>query len=402
MSDDTSICCATKGREGNDVLHVLAKRAYRVLPTGQCRLAPTQLPLVYEPVDYEQKGQGGASPLKTESDAMCNGKPGTDVVIQGRAHTRRGPQPTADVAVAVTTSTSTASDAWRYARRVRVFGDRRVEQSRDGQLRFSAPLPFETMDLTYDRAYGGRDLWAEKKHPDPLTEFMKKHADPGKRPDSAYAYPRNPAGRGYLVKMDPEALAELNLPNVEDPANLLTPERLCVGDFRRWHQAVQPAGFDWVDPSWFPRLGFLGLIPDFDGGAEDLPEVRQGYLPAEIVRSADEHLLPPALFAETSDRFCHGGSPGFCLPTLIGTERILVSGMHPGVPVLEVPLPGERPRVVVEPPIGARVEPTPALRTVVLDVEGSQLVTVWEARVPMDRPLTETQKGRIRYSVAWS
>jgi hypothetical protein len=130
--------------------------------------------------------------------------------------------------------------------------------------------------------------------------------------------------------------------------------------------------------------------------------VRQGYLPAEIVRSADEHLLPPALFAETSDRFCHGGSPGFCLPTLIGTERILVSGMHPGVPVLEVPLPGERPRVVVEPPIGARVEPTPALRTVVLDVEGSQLVTVWEARVPMDRPLTETQKGRIRYSVAWS
>ncbi len=168
-----SMLVGTDDGAGADVLHILAKRTYDILPTGYCKIASMQVPLQFDELYYDKKGQGGGAPPRAESDLMCNGKPGTDVVVQGKAYVTGGPRPMTEVSVAVLTAITTAEDARKRACRIRVIGDRMVELLANGQLRFTAPEPFVSMDLTYDRAYGGRDIWAEETHPDPLVPFLK-------------------------------------------------------------------------------------------------------------------------------------------------------------------------------------------------------------------------------------
>lgn len=130
--------------EGHQIASVVLK-ATLMLPGddgGVCRLAREQLEVRTEP-SYE--GGVGKSSIRYPAD-LVPGKPGTDVVFVGHAHTpghRRQTELIARLKVGA------------LQRSIAVVGDRSWVTSLLGSA-ISAPQPFTTMPIVYERAFGGR------------------------------------------------------------------------------------------------------------------------------------------------------------------------------------------------------------------------------------------------------
>ncbi|WP_394830336.1 DUF2169 domain-containing protein [Pendulispora rubella] len=390
----------TEAPNGTALLHAFAKRTYTFAPGHRPVVAPLQVPLHMEPSYYEATGQGSDAAPLTDPDVFCHQKAGTDVVVQGTAHSMNGPVPFMDVGVGIMGT----SEPEKVARRIRVTGDRRVEYRGEGNdVVFTPPEPFERMPLTYDRAYGGRDLWSPVDHPDKEAIWLAKYSRSSSDELSMYVYPRNPAGRGFLVHPSRAAFDALELPNLEFPEDRLTPSRLCTGDLYQWPKAPFPAGFDWFDPSWFPRLAFLlSMGAPHACKAEDFCEVRSGVIPPELVaQPTEDTVLKFTPGAPGQERFYHGASPWLAVAPLTGQETIVLWGMHPTAPRFDIPLPTEVPQVLFELPDGRVVESEASLRTVVVRPDEGQLTMVWVARHAMSQPLTEAQVSRMRHAVRW-
>jgi hypothetical protein len=128
-------------------------------------------------------------------------KKGCDVAVFGQAHAPGG-RPTESMEV----SLKIGSD---LQRRLVVTGDRAWSKAgRD--FRATAPQPFVTMPLTYDRAYGGAALVQDSL---------------------VGPYPDNPEGRGFVAL--PEHVEGILLPNVEEADQLV----------KDWKQQPMPGGF---------------------------------------------------------------------------------------------------------------------------------------------------------------
>ena len=106
-----------------------------------------------------------------------------------------------------------------------VTGDRAARFVEGGRPVFTDPSPFLRMDLRYELAYGGIDVYSNKAF--------------------GFPYLRNPLGRGFVVANSAKAVDRLSLPNLEDPDAPLTPEKLCVEDYQKWEEQPLPAGFGW-------------------------------------------------------------------------------------------------------------------------------------------------------------
>jgi hypothetical protein len=111
-------------------------------------------------------------------------------------------------------------DVGGAVRRVVVFGDRVWAKQFGGGLVPSDPLPFESIPIGFDRAFGGG--WDEP--PGLMASTNLPH--PGYR----HAHPLNPGGQGYYP--DAERARGAPLPNVERPEALI----------QRWNDAPDPAG----------------------------------------------------------------------------------------------------------------------------------------------------------------
>ena len=161
-------------------------------------------------------------------------------------------------------------------KRVTITGRRCVRWS--PTLRFTDPEPFTTMPMTNRNAYGGTDGRVPFEEPRSTDELMTLlGAFPG-------TYPRNPAGKGYVVSLDPVD-GDVELPNLEDPDRLLTPETLFVRDPREWWLRPLPCTLGFRDLAMFPRLLPFGWRPAFAPPDDDrLEEVRLGDLPAGFAR----------------------------------------------------------------------------------------------------------------------
>lgn len=152
-------------------------------------------------------------------------------------------------------------------RRLIVFGDRWWERRLGGALEASAPAPFDRIELSFGRAFGG----AYDLPPGLLPGTDLPH--PGIR----VAYPLNEHGIGYY----PEERAALGapLPNIERPDQLV----------RTWNDAPDPAGF-----SPCPALGALRMKPEVHAAAsstEGTPSLASGA--AQVLRLY--HHAPPVL-----------------------------------------------------------------------------------------------------------
>jgi hypothetical protein len=206
------------------------------------------------------------------------------------------------------------------------------------------------MEIRYERAFGGED-WVS----DPALPFF---------------YPRNYRGTGVALKNIAEAVDGLKLPNLEDPGDMLTPERVILDDRDAWNNLPLPQGFGWFQKTWYPRCSFVGSIQGRMDPDTVMREETLGLVPRHQIALLRQRKLP-----SFDVRFNNGASLGMALPRLNGDEPMRLTGLSPEG-ILEVKLPGEKPRIMMDIGLG-RNELAVALDTVCLRMEEMQLDLVW-------------------------
>lgn len=329
--------------QGGHVLSVLLKRSYRILANQVCTRAEEDSPLNPGEVFWDTPMN---SSVRYESDFVPF-KLQTDVVVIGRAHAPLG-VPIRQCQVRVRVG---ACD-----KQIVVTGDRQARfTATDRAPVFTDPAPFTEMGLRYERAYGGIDVFSDDTCP--------------------YPYPRNPLGSGFAVRNQPESVDRLVLPNLEDPGDPLTPERLCIGEFGRWTEQPQPVGLGWFPKIWQPRCQWAGVLPADRATEQEMRAAYAALVPPDQRQAYVEHGLPDMDF-----RFFNGASANMSLPYLTGGEAVATENLTPEGQ-FDFRLPQERPCIGLD--IGSGIElPDAVLHTVQIRLEARELDLVWRAAVP--------------------
>jgi hypothetical protein len=365
-------------------LALIAKRAYRIEPGRRASPLPDDLPVTTEPTYAESCNDGAGRRLIAEADAGALGKPLTDVLVRGSARSLRGP--------ALVVETGVRVGAARKA--VRALGNRRIGVTASG-LSFSAPEPFARMPIVWDHAYGGRDQHAES-----LFERHEHRAPLGGRTDLAplrpkVIYPRNAAGRGYALDIDRERLDGTLAPNLEDPADPVTPDRLLSATTTDWIDRPVAASYEPIDLFTFPRAAFF-IRPMFDPPQRPVHELASGaVLHEDLTKKLD-------LRSVASPRMFNAAPAGLAVCRLEGGERVSVWNMHARHELLEFELPDDRPKLLLEPP-GVTVRELPALlQTVLIEPDEDRVTLTWAGVLPVAMPYPAEMTATMRHAVVWS
>lgn len=311
-------------------------------------------------------------------------KRASDVVVLGHAFSPHG---------APATRMEICVEVGHVVKQLAVFGRRHIEWHGDGRPRIGAAESFTSMPIDSDHAYGGIDTRTPYPPMQSLLDVLDQAADhPG-------TYARNEHGRGYFVS--PERFDGIELPNVENPNDLLTDERLVVGHPQRWGLQPMPWTLDWQPHSAFPRCLFIGQRPRFMPPPSELMEVRAGILPADFERYATvadgEPTHPSDDQVAFADRFYQEAQPDLQLgPLTLGTP-VLVTGMRrdglqltfeiPPPPELEIVLGSEARRAE------ARIS-----NLVIVPDEGRVMIT-YCGRAPLAKKLVQGLHSSIPLSL---
>lgn len=366
-------------------LALVMKLTFSIDSSGQCVPAKDQQPLLVSPPVYEQLEPPLVSPPAWDSDLMAF-KAGTDVVVQGHAYSYNGPAKSVDAELRL-------ADVSRV---LRVHGNRRVDWH-GGKPRFTSAEPFEQMSLRYDRAYGGCDQTHLAKVTDLLhRELVKSYPEFGLNTATDSHYPRNPCGKGFLIKMGRESCDNMALPNLEFPFDPVTPERLAIGHPSNWMSAPLPASFDWVDPSWFPRIAYLGLTPEYTLPPNGAKEIELGWALPSLLK------LPSAFQAGFHPTFQHGASSGLILRRLKPGTEVLVRNMFPKHPERTLQLSGRVPKVDITISPGTTVNTASTLNSVVLMPDQDQVIELWSARAKVTRPYATNELSEMTWKIGWN
>ena len=314
----------TMGMEpsGRELLVVVVKGTFRIpAQSGALKLHEEQVPLVTSDVFY---GEPGLSAPKYEVDFSPR-KHRCDVLLNGSAHAPGG-KPTERVTVGMRIG------AW--SKSFAVVGDRYWYSA--AGVRATAPKPFTTMPITYDRAFGGADL----RHEDPA-----QHA----------AFMPNPSGRGFHKHLVDEWIHASPLPNTEElkvevsePGGAYRP--MAFGPVgRHWDPRYKYAGT--YDQKWMDNI-FPFLPTDFD---------EQYYQCAPL----DQQLEKP-----------------------LGEQQVTLLNLTPdgrrdfAIPQFEAP-------VHVFPKQGEREALTAQLDTILIEPDLERVTMTWRATRPLKKNLFE-------------
>jgi hypothetical protein len=196
---------------------VVVKATYDIGNGGSLALAETQEPVVRVPV---HRGDPATASLVYEADIVGR-KVATDILVNGTAYAPAGrPVPSVEVRVRVA----------GIDKALLVTGNR-LWYGKGAGVSMTSPQPFESMPLTYERAFGGFDRTDE----DPALHRL---------------YDTNPAGTGFATRA--KHLHESAVPNVEYPAQRI----------REWTDHPAPAGLGPIDRWWSPRRQYAGTYDE--------------------------------------------------------------------------------------------------------------------------------------------
>lgn len=202
--------------EGKAILSVIVKGTFNIPVKGLAEIAYKQIPIFFGDEFYDSQ-KGGS--VKFEADIVPF-KPKADIVLVGKAYAPGG---------RATSIVDVTLQVGARKKTIRVFGDRHWDFP--GELlspSISLPVPFTSMDLIYERAFGGMD---------PLT---------GGR------CAENPLGKGYFEKKSSKIIHNAPLPNLEDPDHLI----------KNWDDHPHPVGFGFYGKTWMPRFKYLGTYDE--------------------------------------------------------------------------------------------------------------------------------------------
>lgn len=307
--------------DGSPILSVLGKGTFRFANGKTARPDEEQIGFV-EADEFWGKGDPAQDSVRLESDLTAF-KAMTDLIFIGKAQVPGGKKAGhLDVGLQVGAARKIA----------RVFGNRKAYVTATG-LAFSEPEPFSEMPLDYSRAYGGRDLKSDEGF--------------------VYAYPRNPVGRGFLIKNTPQAVQDLALPNLEDPQKPLTPHCLAIGRFDRWPTAPEPVAFGCLSKISYPRFALAG---------------------------------PPL-----DPLFFNCAAPGLRAPYLKGDETLKLANLDAAAPQFSFTLPGARPMAWLDTGKSRDERMEMVLHTVVVYKETNQVTMTWRGCLSYGGP--EAMKG---------
>jgi hypothetical protein len=380
----TALQLSARDAQGRWVLSVLAKCTYNFRPSGGCILSDTQVPLIAEPVYDEVTG----SILETDTD-LWPFKPMTDLVIKGHAYN-----------TAVRPSFHIGARVDKTSKLIQVHGDRRASLGLGGRILFSKPTTLERLPISYALAYGGRDAVTEAEYGNPVEDLRPflppATTDKNISDASPFVYPRNPAGRGYVVEKTASAIEAAVLPNFEHPNDLLSPERLVVEQPERWPLQPVPASLGWLDYGAFPRMAWFGVVPDHDPALDvrRIGEMRLGYVGADIL--ADKETSQPL----TLDG-ANGASLGLRVPYLKGGEEIELLNVTPHLEAVRFRLPTERPTLSVDARNGKLGPTSPVIHSVVVEPDLYRVAITWRGCAPALRPYGGDEIAKMPFAAEW-
>jgi hypothetical protein len=307
---------------GVDCLFTVLKATFNL--EEDASVAEQQVPIA---MADEFLGDPTASSIKVSSDISLM-KQGTDVLLMGSAYAPKGRR---------TTQMDVVVSAGSLSRTIRVFGDRRWE-SRFIGYEMSSPVPFETMPLIWERAFGGTDRKGEES----LGEA------------------RNPIGAGFRSRRGDKALDGLPLPNLESPGTL-------IGS---WKDRPTPLCYGPIPGHWEPRKSWAGTYDDH------WQRSRAPYLPTDF-----DH------------RYCQVAPPGLVSTGfLAGGTSIEVRGATPDGRVV-FRLPSVRVEVTYLLDRTPQVEQA-NLDTVLLEPDERRVVLVWRAALRCDKKALRVNEVR--------
>jgi len=295
--------------KGVDTLYVVIKATFTL--GNELALAETQQPLHMADDFFAEPG---LSSLKYSSDIHL-AKQATDVALVGSAHT-----PGHRSQEQLGTSLSVGS----LAKTIYVVG----EQEWTGRLLgpSKGPIkPFNTMPLTYERAFGGVHVINEKK-----GKFK--------------AVESNPVGQGFRAGKRRKDLKGRLAPCLVDPQD-----------------SERPACYGFVAPTWHPRVGFAGTYD------EAWERQRSPYLPQDF----DARFFNAAHPDLIANGFLQGG------------ESVKLKNLSPQG-TLRFPLPCCKFDLAIK--VGQQMEsPTLNLETVLFEPDDARMTMLWRAALSCDK-----------------
>lgn len=366
--------------KGKYILSVLAKKTYDINFDGTCAVAEKQEPLVEAP----EEDPKNPSLLLNDMD-LFPWKNFTDVVVKGHAYGYdKFSQFETSVAVG------------KCQKKILVVGDRKCSVQ-DGAIVFSTPEKVDKIPLRYSHAYGGKDEAAEAKYGNPFMGLQSSVEARGWNMERAspFLYPRNFGGCGYLIEPEKKAVEGLRLPNLEDPLDPLTPERLVVGAIENWIKMPLPQAADWFDYIWFPRASYVGYIAHFEPENFQPAEVERGLAPKFVTR---ERQQPDT---EASFRLTAGASLGLQIPYVPDGETVILKNMHPSKTIFTVRLPGIGPTLFTDGRNGKMNSTVPVIHTIVIYPDDRKLTVLWRGAAQALRPYAPEELKKMPFSVDW-
>lgn len=294
-------------------VHALFKRTYAIA-SGRCTLTAP------EPLLHDWRDPKVDRPLLGGSDFWLL-KPRTDLVVQGSVHAPGG-RPVERLRAGV--------ELGAVRKEIAVTGQRAIAWQ-GGRPVIGAPQPFTEIPMAWTEAYGGIDWRTPIPGAATMTDNEKLAAAIRTKFDHPGMYPRNPFGRGYLVEHG--EVPKLFAPCLEDPSDLITPERLIIRDPAAWWRQPLPWCLDWTNLVMFPRAGWFDRsvepwYPHSDDKA--LPEIRRGFLPPDFRTNRVDGCDP---------RFFQGASQGLAIDRPAAGQVLRITHMHPAHPAFDVALP---------------------------------------------------------------
>jgi hypothetical protein len=398
-----------KDISGKDIITFVAKRTYDIDPhTGKTEISAEQVPV--EMTDrYYKNGDPYTSSVEAEAEtAPC--KIRADIILKGKA-IAPGEKPSASWDVTL--------NMGKYRKRVVIFGQRKCiyhplkKESKDPMKRvytpptFTNPRPITSMELKYENAYGGKsfivplypEAYAEaKKKAEEKYGSNKTSAESKKEENPEFDMmhcPTNPAGKGFILGNFRETVDNTELPNIEDPENLLTPENI-VQDIMNIKNFPVPAGFGYFGKNWHPRSSYAG-VPASD--AEDARErIHDEILKLDIENPEERKTIEALLNADVpvmKPEFYNAAAKGLSVQDLSGDEDVRITNVHPSG-MYFFRLPSDRPLITLDRGRGIENIET-VLDTVEIRTEENKFHLIWRGNIPCGgvKELSEYKKFEI-------
>lgn len=381
----TSHLYSYQGLDGRYYVGLLAKRRYVIRHQKRIELASDQKTIQRQLVCKSTPGNAGPR-LIHDTELIAGLKPATDVLLSGSAHSQRGALPVLTTALRV----------GPVAKITQVTGERQILLKGGRDLSFTSPEPFTTMELTWDRAYGGRDIYVESKMAAEPRGALHRPRDVEPEAElGMLSYPRNAFGRGFFLDIDRERIAGTLAPNLEDPADPVRPERMIISDYLDWIDCPVAACFEPIDLFTFPRALFF-VPAEFNKPSRPVHEVTNGALTAADLELADVSTGTP------HSKSFNCAPAGLSTHRLYGAERVQLWNLHRERELLEFDLPGERPRLLVEPPGVQTRELSALLQTVLIEPELDRVTLTWAGALEVASPYAQESTERMRHAVTWN